>query len=100
MENSGDVEADCLHSANDVLGLEIIAAGTKHSAQNSRSGAVSQKAFESLLDADRWMIYRNTKTGVVHWDFVSLLLTFIPMTCSAWRWAERPESDDQLSCGR
>nr|VWO96784.1 Hyaluronate lyase (EC (Hyaluronidase) (HYase) [Ganoderma boninense] len=55
--------------ANDVLGLEIIAAGTKHSAQNSRSGAVSQKAFESLLDADRWMIYRNTKTGVVHWDF-------------------------------
>ncbi|PIL31993.1 hypothetical protein GSI_06697 [Ganoderma sinense ZZ0214-1] len=54
--------------ANDVLALEIIAAGTKHSAQNSHSGAVSQKAFESLLDADQWMIYRNARTGVVHWD--------------------------------
>lgn len=64
---------DRLRSANDVLALEIIASGTKHSAQNSRSGVVSQKAFENLLDADQWMMYRNTKTGVVHWDFVSTL---------------------------
>lgn len=67
-----------LHSANDVLALEIIATGTKHSAQNSRSGAVSRKAFENLLDADQWMMFRNTKTGVVHWDFVSTLWPLIP----------------------
>ncbi|KAI1797880.1 galactose mutarotase-like domain-containing protein [Ganoderma leucocontextum] len=55
--------------ANDVLALEIIAAGTKHSAQTSHSGALSQKAFENLLDADQWMMYRNVKTGAAHWDF-------------------------------
>ena len=28
-------------------------------------------AFELLLDGDAWMIYYNTKTGGLHWDFVS-----------------------------
>ncbi|EJF66671.1 galactose mutarotase-like protein [Dichomitus squalens LYAD-421 SS1] len=55
--------------ANDVLALEIIAGGTKHSAQSSNSGTQSQQAFETLLDGDQWMMYRNAKTGVVHWDF-------------------------------
>ena len=73
----GAVRADRFRSAKDVLILEIIAAGTKHSAQNSHSGAASQKAFESLLDADQWMMYRNTKAGVVHWDFVSTLSSLL-----------------------
>ena len=60
-----------LESANDVLALEIIASGTKHSAQGSDSGNQSQQAFETLLDGDQWMMYRNAQTGVVHWDLVS-----------------------------
>lgn len=53
-------------STNDVLALEIEAAGTQFEA-----GSASMEAFASLIDGDQWMIYRNTKTGVLHWDFVS-----------------------------
>ena len=58
-----------VYSANDVLALEIAAGGTQFSAQ--QSSPESQKAFESLLDADLWMIYRNVRTDVLHFDFVS-----------------------------
>ena len=57
-------------STNDVLALEIAAAGTQFSAQKANTS--SQAAFETLLDGDLWMIYRNVITGVQHWDFVGL----------------------------
>ncbi len=62
---------ECLfrYSANDVLALEIAAAGTQYSAQNATTG--SQAAFETLLQGDLWMIFRNILTNVLHWDFVS-----------------------------
>ena len=53
-------------SANDVLDLEIEAGGTIFAA-----GSDSQNAFATLLEGNRWMIFRNTLTGVLHWDFVS-----------------------------
>jgi len=53
-------------SSNDVLELQIDAAGTQYAAD-----ATSQRAFETLIDGDQWMIYRNVKTNVLHWDFVS-----------------------------
>jgi hypothetical protein len=55
-----------LTSSNDVLELQIVAAGTQYAAN-----ATSQRAFESLVDGDKWMIYRNVETDVLHWDFVS-----------------------------
>ena len=55
------------YSSNDVLALEIEAAGTQFEA-----GTSSKDAFASLIDGDQWMIYRNVETGVLHWDFVSL----------------------------
>lgn len=60
---------DLATSANDVLALEIAAAGTPYSAKVSNAG--SQTAFESLLQGDLWMIYRNVLTDVLHFDFVS-----------------------------
>ncbi|KAI0662798.1 galactose mutarotase-like protein [Cubamyces menziesii] len=59
---------------NDVLALEIAAAGTQYSAKNADTG--SQSAFETLLQGDLWMIYRNILTNVLHWDF-SVLNRFI-----------------------
>ncbi|KAH9898428.1 galactose mutarotase-like protein [Cubamyces lactineus] len=59
---------------NDVLALEIAAAGTQYSAKNADTG--SQSAFETLLQGDLWMIYRNILTDVLHWDF-SVLNRFI-----------------------
>ncbi|KAI0361657.1 galactose mutarotase-like protein [Trametes cingulata] len=59
---------------NDVLALEIAAAGTQYSAKNASTG--SQTAFETLLQGDLWMIYRNILTNVLHWDF-SVLNRFI-----------------------
>lgn len=53
--------------ANDILYLEIPAGGTEFSAD-----ATAREAFTKLMDADRWMIYRNTDTGVLHWDFSAL----------------------------
>jgi hypothetical protein len=57
-------------SLNQVLRLEIAAAGTPFSAP---SDAV--RAIETLIDGDRWMIYRNTNTKVLHWDFVRISLS-------------------------
>ncbi|KAI5124661.1 hypothetical protein M0805_004269 [Coniferiporia weirii] len=56
---------------NDVLALEIEAAGTQFEA-----GTASQEAFATLIDGDQWMIYRNIETDVLHWDF-SVLGRFI-----------------------
>ncbi|TFK41122.1 polysaccharide lyase family 8 protein [Crucibulum laeve] len=56
---------------NDILDLEIEAGGTQFSAN-----AASQNAFATLFDGDKWMIYRNSLTGVLHWDF-SVLGRFI-----------------------
>lgn len=53
--------------SNDVLELQIDAAGTQYAAN-----ATSQRAFETLIDGDQWMIYRNVETNVLHWDFSTL----------------------------
>ncbi|KAI0068343.1 polysaccharide lyase family 8 protein [Artomyces pyxidatus] len=53
--------------SNDVLELEIDAGGTQFAASTS-----SQQAFETLIDGDQWMIYRNVLTDVLHWDFSTL----------------------------
>lgn len=53
-------------SSKDVLELQIDAAGTQYAADTD-----SQRAFETLIDGDVWMVYRNVKTDVLHWDFVS-----------------------------
>jgi hypothetical protein len=29
-------------------------------------------AFSSLFDGNKWMIFYNTVTGVLHWDYVSM----------------------------
>ena len=63
-------------STNDVLALEIEAAGTEFEA-----GTTSKDAFASLIDGDQWMIYRNVETGVLHWDFVSLSCLSINFNC-------------------
>lgn len=62
-------------SSNDILGIEIEAAGTEFAANSD-----SQNAFATLFEGDRWMIFRNAVTGVLHWDFVSLkqLSSFTP----------------------
>ncbi|EIM89219.1 polysaccharide lyase family 8 protein [Stereum hirsutum FP-91666 SS1] len=53
--------------SNDVLELEIDAGNSQFSANDS-----SKTAFETLIDGDQWMIYRNVLTGTLHWDFSSL----------------------------
>ena len=54
-------------SSDDVFELQIDAAGTQYAAD-----ADSESAFETLIDGDQWMIYRNVETDVLHWDFVGL----------------------------
>jgi hypothetical protein len=49
------------------VAFEIEAAGTRFAAD-----AESRSALALLFDGDEWMIYRNTITGVLHWDFVSI----------------------------
>ncbi|GJJ11953.1 hypothetical protein Clacol_006191 [Clathrus columnatus] len=49
---------------NDVLELEIEAGGTRFAATGD-----SKSAFLGLMDGSQWMIYENTVTGVLHWDF-------------------------------
>jgi len=49
------------------LQFESMAAGTQYAAGDGPMGA-----FEVLVGGDAWIIYYNTKTGVLHWDFVSL----------------------------
>ncbi|KAJ7487640.1 polysaccharide lyase family 8 protein [Mycena galericulata] len=56
---------------NDVVDLEIEAGNTQFEATPA-----SQTALATLLDGDRWMIYTNALTGVLHWDF-SVLGRFI-----------------------
>ncbi|KAJ7689202.1 polysaccharide lyase family 8 protein [Mycena rosella] len=56
---------------NDVVDLEVEAGGTQFQATPA-----SQTALATLFDGDRWMIYRNALTGVLHWDF-SVLGRFI-----------------------
>lgn len=63
--------------ANDILNLEIAAAGTQFQASSE-----STAAFSSLLDANQWMIFRNVVTGVLHWDF-SVLGRIISLPVSA-----------------
>ncbi|KAF7327253.1 Polysaccharide lyase family 8 protein [Mycena kentingensis (nom. inval.)] len=50
--------------ANDVLNLEICSGGTSFEANAS-----AMTTFASLLTADWWMIFRNTVTNVLHWDY-------------------------------
>ncbi|KAJ7765823.1 polysaccharide lyase family 8 protein [Mycena maculata] len=50
--------------ANDVFNLEICAGGTEF-----QSGNTSMAAFTDLLLADQWMIFFNTITSVLHWDY-------------------------------
>ncbi|KAF7311916.1 Polysaccharide lyase family 8 protein [Mycena indigotica] len=50
--------------ADDVFNLEIAAGGTQFQATSS-----SMAAFTALLTADWWMIFRNTVTNVLHWDY-------------------------------
>ncbi|KAH9935095.1 polysaccharide lyase family 8 protein [Epithele typhae] len=50
--------------SNDVIALEIIAAGTEFAASGG-----SRSAFETLMDGSLWMIYKNVRTGTLHWDF-------------------------------
>lgn len=54
-------------SANDDLDIETEAGGTQFEA-----GLSSKVALTTLMDGNQWMIYRNTITGVLHWDFVRL----------------------------
>ncbi|VDB99673.1 unnamed protein product [Peniophora sp. CBMAI 1063] len=50
--------------ANDVFDFEIEAAGTQFQATDA-----SRAAFETLWNGNVWMIFRNTVTNVLHWDF-------------------------------
>lgn len=50
--------------SNDVLNLETEAAGTQFAAN-----VTSRTALETLFDGNRWMIFRNVRTNVSHWDF-------------------------------
>ncbi|KAI0078908.1 polysaccharide lyase family 8 protein [Panus rudis PR-1116 ss-1] len=52
---------------NDVLSVEVSSGGTRFQADSD-----SMVALETLVDGDRWMIYRNTITDVLHWDFSAL----------------------------
>ncbi|KAJ7103495.1 polysaccharide lyase family 8 protein [Mycena belliarum] len=56
---------------NDAVDLEVEAAGTQFGATS-----LYRDALTTLFDGDRWMIYRNVLTGVLHWDF-SVLGRFI-----------------------
>ncbi|KAG6857590.1 hypothetical protein H0H87_000189 [Tephrocybe sp. NHM501043] len=56
---------------NDILAIEVEAGGTQFAANST-----SQAAFETLFDGDRWMIYKNSLTGTLHFDF-SVLGRFI-----------------------
>ena len=52
-------------SAKDVMELEINAAQTQFAANQDQLAV-----FAALLDSDRWMIFNNQKTSIMHWDFV------------------------------
>ncbi|KAJ7579689.1 polysaccharide lyase family 8 protein [Mycena floridula] len=67
----------------DDVNVESLAAGTRFTA-----GTVARNALSTLVDADRWMIYSNTITNVLHWDW-SVLGRFITF----------PVADGQPSSG-
>ncbi|KAJ7788237.1 polysaccharide lyase family 8 protein [Mycena olivaceomarginata] len=50
--------------ANDVFNLEICSGGTQFQAADA-----AKSVFTSLLLADQWMIFRNTITNILHWDY-------------------------------
>ncbi|KAG5641787.1 hypothetical protein DXG03_004191 [Asterophora parasitica] len=52
---------------NDILALEIEAAGTQFAANET-----GKAAFATLIAGDRWMIYSNVAQNVLHWDFAVL----------------------------
>jgi hypothetical protein len=56
---------------NALLNLELVAAETVYAAEQFTIDAVS-----ILFEGNGWMIYENTKTNVLHWDF-STLVRFI-----------------------
>ncbi|KAF7335470.1 Polysaccharide lyase family 8 protein [Mycena venus] len=49
---------------NDVFNLEICSGGTQFQA-----APAAQSVFTTLLLADQWMIFRNTVTNILHWDY-------------------------------
>ncbi|KAI0274676.1 polysaccharide lyase family 8 protein [Gloeopeniophorella convolvens] len=67
--------------ANDVFDFEIEAAGTEFQATTA-----SRDAFTILWQFQPWMIFRNTLTNVLHWDF-SVVGRFISL----------PVTDDQAT---
>ncbi|KAF8642386.1 hypothetical protein AX16_009654 [Volvariella volvacea WC 439] len=50
--------------ANDIFNLEIAAGTTRFEA-----GDRSKAAFTTLFQGNQWMIFLNTVTGVLHWDY-------------------------------
>lgn len=62
-------------SANDILALELEAAGTQWAA-----GQAPRDAFSTDVDGFQWMIYRNILTDVLHWDFVSYFVRTVDCT--------------------
>lgn len=85
-----------IYSANDVLALEIPAGGTDFSA--ATASPESQAAYEKLWEADLWMIYRNVKTNVLHFDFVSVLPLCV-MLSNLTLFSERAEPFHYFPCG-
>ncbi|KAG9018584.1 hypothetical protein FRB90_011306 [Tulasnella sp. 427] len=61
---------------NLALRLELSGAGTQWAANKT-----TRAAFSKLIDGSAWMIYKNTKTGIQHWDF-SVLGRFIVFAVS------------------
>ncbi|KAF6765940.1 chondroitin AC lyase [Ephemerocybe angulata] len=53
--------------SNAALDVEIAAAGTQFQA-----GEASRGAFETLFEGNKWMIFRNSATKVLHWDFSAI----------------------------
>ncbi|KAF8078587.1 chondroitin AC/alginate lyase [Lyophyllum atratum] len=84
--------------ANDILDVEIEAGGTQFAAN-----ATSQTAFATLFDGDRWMIYRNAVTDVLHWDFVRRidfhwrLINLMPDQSALGRFISFPVIDNQAT---
>ncbi|EKM83850.1 hypothetical protein AGABI1DRAFT_31645 [Agaricus bisporus var. burnettii JB137-S8] len=54
-------------NTNDIVAFEIEAAETRFAANSE-----SRSALALLFEGDHWMIFRNTITGVLHWDFSAL----------------------------
>ncbi|KAH8814787.1 polysaccharide lyase family 8 protein [Flagelloscypha sp. PMI_526] len=68
---SGNYGKERSDYTNVVLGLEYASGATQFEAPAS-----AKATFETLIEGDRWMIYRNTLTNILHWDF-SVLPRFI-----------------------